>query len=116
MQSSNNLKQIALGLHSCASTFDDQMPPSEGTFAGVNSTLFTHVLPYIEQEALYRNMAVWRTSPVKTFQGPSDTTIAPTDSGTSYGSNFLTFGRTGANLKSTFTDGTSNTIALFERY
>src|SRR5262249_16818387 len=38
------------------------------------------------------------------------------DYSTSYASNFLTFGTTGANLKFTFTDGTSNTMMLMERY
>ena len=117
MQSSNNIKQVVLGLHSGASAFNDQMPPSVGTYAGQNTTLFVHVLPYIEQENLYRQgLAAWQTTPVKTFQGPGDTTLVPTAPVTSYATNFLTFGTTGANLKSTFTDGTSNTIAMFERY
>jgi len=117
MQSSNNIKQIVLGLHSAASAFNDQMPPSDGTYAGQFATLFVHVMPYIEQENLYRQgLAAWQITPVKTFQGPGDVTIVPTSAQTSYGSNFLAFGTTGANLKSTFTDGTSNTIALFERY
>jgi prepilin-type N-terminal cleavage/methylation domain-containing protein len=117
MQSSNNIKQVVLGLHSAASAFNDQMPPSVGIYAGQNTTLFVHVLPYIEQENLYRQgLSFWQSTPVKTFQGPGDTTLVPTAAVTSYGTNFLAFGTTGANLKSTFTDGTSNTIAMFERY
>ncbi|MFQ3649702.1 MAG: DUF1559 domain-containing protein [Gemmataceae bacterium] len=124
MQSSNNIKQIVLGLHSAASNYNDQMPPSEGGYptptAQPITTLFVHVLPYIEQENLYRqglaSLASWQSTPVKTFQGPGDVTMVPTSANTSYASNFRAFGTTGANLKSTFTDGTSNTIALFERY
>jgi prepilin-type N-terminal cleavage/methylation domain-containing protein len=121
MQSSNNIKQVVLGLHSAASNYNDQMPPAEGGYptptAQPNTTLFVHVLPYIEQENLYRlGLAQWQVTPVKTFQGPSDVTVVPNAAVTSYSSNFLAFGRAGANLKSTFVDGTSNTIAIFERY
>jgi prepilin-type N-terminal cleavage/methylation domain-containing protein len=121
MQSSNNIKQVVLGLHSAASNYNDQMPPAEGGYptsaAQPNTTLFVHVLPYIEQENLYRQgTAQWQVTPVKTYQGPGDVTVVPNSAMLSYSSNFLAFGRSGANLKSTFVDGTSNTIALFERY
>jgi hypothetical protein len=42
--------------------------------------------------------------------------VTAQDSSTSYASNFLVFGTNGANLRSTFTDGTSNTVMLMERY
>ena len=61
MSCSNNLKQIGLALHNYESAYgylptsgegnDKQSPPA--TIFDVQSTL-TQVLPYIEQEALYR--------------------------------------------------------------
>jgi prepilin-type N-terminal cleavage/methylation domain-containing protein len=135
MQSSNNIKQMCLGLHNCASTYDDRMPPSEGAFPagapGYHYTLLTHLLPYIEQENVYRlgvappgtaaataltMYTTLTTTTIKTYQDPSDTTQVPGGALTSYASNFEVFGRVGANLKSTFTDGTSNTIMIVTRY
>jgi len=118
MQSANNLKQMGVGLHNMASTFNDQMCPAEGAFptgstAGVK-TLFFHVLPYIEQDNVYRTNAT--LTPLKTYQAPADATVSTTDPNTSYASNYVLFGSTGANLKSSFVDGTSNTIMLYERY
>jgi len=118
MQSANNIKQMGVGLHNMASSFNDQMCPSEGPFpvgstAGTRS-LFNHLLPYIEQDNVYRTQAT--TTPLKTYQAPADATVSTTDPNTSYASNYVLFGSTGANLKSSFVDGTSNTIMLYERY
>jgi len=150
-QSSNNLRQIGTGLHNMASTYNDSMPGADGNMANgmVWTTLFIHLLPYIEQENLYKqvlptapaaatsysngataaapaatNIAapftvpaapgnVW--PPIKTYTAPGDPT-AGTFATTSYGTNWLLFKDTGANLKSSFSDGTSNTIMFAERY
>src|SRR6188474_3155784 len=57
MQSSNNLKQMGVALHNCASTYNDGMPPAVGAFptgattgAGAGNSLFVHILPYMEQD------------------------------------------------------------------
>jgi prepilin-type N-terminal cleavage/methylation domain-containing protein len=119
-QSMNNLKQMCLSLHNSASSFEDNMPPSEGPFpatATTTYTLFVHILPYIEQDNLYRQLTSGGASgTVKTYIAPLDSTNNNQSIMTSYASNFLVFGISGANLKSDFPDGTSNTVMLFERY
>lgn len=54
-QCQNNLKQIALGLHNYHDTFkvfpQNLRPPTAST-ASVRERWFTHILPFIEQEAL----------------------------------------------------------------
>jgi len=149
-QSSNNLRQIGTGLHNMASTYNDQMPAADGNMQNglVYTTLFVHVLPYIEQENLYKAIlptppvaATSYTQPAAAAQGapaaqagwagatlnpntfpPVKTYIAPADptagqfATTSYRSNWLLFGQFGANLKSSFTDGTSNTVMIAESY
>jgi len=117
-QSSNHLRQIGTGLHNLASTYSDQMPPSVGSFPTGSTlgtqSLFFHVLPYIEQDPVYKGLQY--TAVIKIYQAPADPTISTTDPVVSYASNYLTFGTTGANLKATFNDGTSQTIILMERY
>jgi prepilin-type N-terminal cleavage/methylation domain-containing protein len=57
-QCSNNLKQIALGCHNCNDTHG-RMPPQAATFGGAfYAPLFFHLLPYIEQDNVFR-MATW---------------------------------------------------------
>src|SRR6476660_9483847 len=60
----NNLKQIALGVHNYHSTHDLIMPgnPNVGnyynsynfTYSNNESTWITYLLPFIEQDSLYR--------------------------------------------------------------
>jgi prepilin-type N-terminal cleavage/methylation domain-containing protein len=115
IQSGNNLRQQGTGLHNAASAYSDQMPPSFGTYGGTTSyTLFFHLLPYIEQDNVYKTGATGTV--IKTYVAPGDASAVSGAAVTSYASNGLVFGTTGANLKSTFTDGTSNTIMLMERY
>jgi len=58
-QSSNNLKQIALAVHNYNDAFQGKLPPlvDQGTGApngaGLNSVFF-NILPYIEQDNVYR--------------------------------------------------------------
>jgi prepilin-type N-terminal cleavage/methylation domain-containing protein len=124
MQSANNIKQMGVGLHNAASTYSDQMPPSVGGYptSGSNpqATLFFHLLPYIEQDNVYKLYLATPTAPitvaVKPYVAPADPTNDGTQGYTSYATNFNVFKTTGANLKSTFVDGTSNTWILIERY
>jgi prepilin-type N-terminal cleavage/methylation domain-containing protein len=133
MQSANNLKQMSLGLHNAASTYNDQEPPAVGYYPGTAgtssmpypSTLHYHLLPYIEQEALYKlylagsnttQTAALQNIPVKTYNAPADPSNDGTIGLTSYATNYNVFKTTGANLKSTYVDGTSNTWVFAERY
>lgn len=52
-KSQNNLKQLALAVHNYASTFQDKMP--QGNDAN-NYSAFVYLLPYVEQDALFRGM------------------------------------------------------------
>jgi prepilin-type N-terminal cleavage/methylation domain-containing protein len=138
-QSANNLRQISTGLHNMASTYNDQMCPAIGRFpagsAAGPQSLFFHLLPYIEQDNVYRTAAYG--TQLKVYTAPADPTTNSTDATTSYACNLwlfesitptATFGwpatvtqdyatsAVGPNLKSSFQDGTSNTIMLMERY
>jgi prepilin-type N-terminal cleavage/methylation domain-containing protein/prepilin-type processing-associated H-X9-DG protein len=54
----NNLHQIAIACHNCQDV-NKRLPPQAGTFAGAYyAPLMFHLLPYIEQENVYK-MAVW---------------------------------------------------------
>jgi prepilin-type N-terminal cleavage/methylation domain-containing protein len=118
-QSSNNLKQMALGFHDMASSNNDGFCPGYGTFPGTTGTAYPwtfNLLPYIEQQNVYNNLAT--TSVIKPYIAPADPTNGSTFAYTSYAANSLVFpvASYGSNLKSTFTDGTSQTIMLAERY
>jgi prepilin-type N-terminal cleavage/methylation domain-containing protein len=130
-QSQNNLKQMGVGLHNAASTFNDQMPPSIGGYPSNNAAppfsvqpLFVHLLPYIEQDALSKlatpanttTPAAWSTTSVKTYVAPGDPSYTTGAAWTSYASNANLFTTSGANLKSTFITGTSNVVMITERY
>jgi prepilin-type N-terminal cleavage/methylation domain-containing protein len=111
----NNMKQLGLAVHNYASTYGDHIPPAygrmtteDGTVVG-GSVLFW-LLPYIEQDALYRTACNngggnWsgpsgiQTMCVRYYMCPSDVT----NSGgfdstgtkmacTSYAANYLLFG------------------------
>src|SRR5262245_29982573 len=54
----NNLKQMALATHNCHDTHG-RLPPQAATFGGAYyAPLLFHLLPYIEQDNVYR-MAAW---------------------------------------------------------
>jgi type II secretory pathway pseudopilin PulG len=142
VQCQNNLKQQALALHNFAATYNGKMPPLVGSFPNDKSegTFFFYLLPFLEQNNLYRdatdangNSSVWRANTqsksLSVFICPADAT-GP-DNGryknwlatSSYAANFLAFGDPAkksldgkGRLPQTFTDGTSNTIIVTERY
>ena len=123
-QSANNLKQMGLGLLNLADVYRGALPPADGVwpwFGGGNvpATLFFHLLPYIEQDNLYRQyQAAPQTAltPVKTFLAQGDPTTTGDEPVTSYASNHLLFEAPGPRLPGSIPDGTSNTITLIERY
>jgi prepilin-type processing-associated H-X9-DG protein len=116
LQSANNLKQIGLALHNVLSTYE-KVPPAAGKFGNKNETLFFHILPYIEQDAVYR--AGLTNVAIKTYIAPSDVTQRPDGAGalTSYGTNLAVFTLEPTNPVKTLNEkGLSNTAWTFERY
>jgi prepilin-type N-terminal cleavage/methylation domain-containing protein len=144
-QCSNNLKQMGIAIHNCASTFSGNLPPGIGSFPNPNQGrppaaggwggLLYHLLPFIEQQNLYNQSAVGsgfdveiggggvvESQTVKTYLCPSDPT-APSPAGSwavgSYCYNGMIFKSSSLglpNMPATFTDGTSNTILFAEQY
>jgi prepilin-type N-terminal cleavage/methylation domain-containing protein len=142
-QSSNNLKQMSLAIANLSGNFFGKVPAGYATFPGTSvgatvdtkmQTWFFWILPFIEQDNVYKQAiangtTAQTTYSVKTYQAPNDITNPANDAETSYAVNARAFGGytgTGAagspsgpratypgtfNLK-----GTSNTISVFERY
>jgi prepilin-type N-terminal cleavage/methylation domain-containing protein len=152
MSCTNNLKQITLGTINCADTNGGKLPPSIGVYPGVaiqsanqsNGGTFLHILPYIEQDNLFKSSLVnpdpdgrngnnptysqWTAqvqgSHVKTYACPSDPTLGSSDAArSSYGINGQVFrynyaGWGGSDLlryPASIADGTSNTIFYTEK-
>jgi prepilin-type N-terminal cleavage/methylation domain-containing protein len=58
----NNLKQIALACHN-ANDAHGRLPPAAGTYGGAQyAPLFFHILPFIEQQALWQTASKWDSS------------------------------------------------------
>ncbi len=135
LKCSNSLKQIALAMHMINDTHN-RIPGAFGDFPNEGSvgTYFFHILPYIEQDNLYKNAAlpggngfsVWQN---ETFSKPMPLYWCPSDGSagdhhifndwlatSNYACNFLAFGTAGARIPNSFPDGTSNTIAFSERF
>jgi prepilin-type N-terminal cleavage/methylation domain-containing protein/prepilin-type processing-associated H-X9-DG protein len=147
MKCANNIKQISLALHNVQSTFD-KLPPMSGSFpiyqdpGGSNGNIFFWILPYIEQNNLYKLHTspsyAWRigteadpgpivSTELKIYLCPSDPNNQPAQmwsggwAAGNYVANYQAFANpstwdTGyfASL-TTITDGTSNTIAFAEK-
>jgi len=114
-QCGNNLRQLGLAMHNCHDQVG-KLPPMIGSFPAESNfgTLHFYLLPYIEQDNLYRSAAVtvdgkqtylvWANGvsakAVKTFVCPDDPTAPPGNvfenrlATTSYAGNFLAFGAT----------------------
>jgi len=150
---SNNLKQISLATVSAADANSQKLPPSIGLYPGngsarpnqSNGGLFLHILPFIEQDNLFRSTLTnpdpdgrnganptytqWHTNPqnavITTLQCPSDYTLGSNNGGrgkSSYGINGQVFrhnyqwGGVGLTLyPAGIPDGTSNTIFITEK-
>jgi prepilin-type N-terminal cleavage/methylation domain-containing protein len=144
-QSQNNLKQMTLALHNCNDTHK-KMPsccgwfPQQGQYnmtPAQHGTLFYFLLPFLEQENVYNttsDKSQTSLAIVKIFVAPGDPSMPGnyladgSRGGTSYAANYFVFGdETGqagvppapggaARIPVTVPDGTSNTIALGERF
>jgi len=145
----NNLKQIGLAVHNYASAFQDKLPPCTTSYSSsppgqYQGGILITLLPYVEQDGLYRvaltnTGSTWdgwdgvmyvRQRALKVYMCPSDPTISNGYSGAqvgqwgaaSYACNFQVFGtvRLGGNADTpAFTignipDGTSNVIGFSE--
>jgi hypothetical protein len=144
---------MSLALHNMNDTFG-VLPLSEGAYpragAGVGpshpmvGTTFYFMLPFIEQDNVYKQMAInhpdswWCGYYIKTFVGPTDpsspangepdtgnprwgVSYAPNESVFDYGLTIKASFRNGttnavASIPRTFLDGTSNTIVFAEKY
>jgi prepilin-type N-terminal cleavage/methylation domain-containing protein len=135
VQCQNNLRQLAIGMHNINDAYK-QLPPIAGPFPQNNNksygTLFFYLLPFIEQDNLYKasfkggGYYVWHNRTysvsVKTLLCPLDESASPTHlykdwlATTSYAGNWLAFGAGGARIPNSFPDGLSNIIAFAERY
>ena len=146
-KSSNNLKQIVLSVHNYNDANNGKLPPLVDVGPGVPhgegfNSLFFNVLPYIEQDNVYR---LFKAGNPETYYGDNGaarlvipTYISPADGSamngtwtkakakgpdkewsgnyatTSYAANGLIPWNTGG-IPRTFVDGTSFTIAFAER-
>src|SRR2546426_5602677 len=50
----NNLKQLGIATHNYASTYQDKLPGASCSVAGVPGNILYWLLPYVEQDALFR--------------------------------------------------------------
>jgi hypothetical protein len=125
--STSNLKQMGISVENIASVYNGLLPPATGQFPanGPDSTIFFHMLPYIEQNNAYQ---AYRDNPkaipdsmaIKVFCSPCDPSIDAKSALCSYAANAAVFGTT--NGGSTrypaqfLNKGTSNTILFVEHY
>lgn len=124
MQSTNNLKQLALAAHQFADDRGGLLPDKWGTedAGGKLRAVHVNILPYIEQGGVYRAYVASQSGSltdsysVRVFYSPSDPTLR--QSGllgcTSYPVNGHLF--TGQYRLSTVADGTTNTLMFAEHY
>jgi len=155
----NNMKQVGLATHSIAGTYNQALPPLAATgdtgdllllvgpyqTGNTGYTLFTWLLPFIEQDNVFKAItasagvntatavtAGGQKTVIKTYLCPSDPssaggTIPNATAGNTavgnYSANYLLFGNPSsgamagsARLPASFTDGTSNTVMFGESW
>jgi type II secretory pathway pseudopilin PulG len=119
----NQLRQLALAVHQYQGQ-NGALPDFTTTIGRAPgnlpiSSVFTKLLPFLEQESLYRdvlaNGLAAAAVAVPLFLSPLDGPTGPTEGGTSYVANDLVFGAPGRTLTASFPDGTGQTILFTER-
>ncbi len=125
-QSLNNLKQLALGVHS-AHDVNARFPPIVGKVGANFGTLHFHLLPYLEQAVLQQRAegAVWKNgvygTVVNVFLDKEDASALPENrykswlATTNYAASWPVF-KQGENSFGQIQDGTSNTLMFTLRY
>jgi prepilin-type N-terminal cleavage/methylation domain-containing protein len=125
MSSSNNLKQLALGLHNFAAAHNDRCPSLDGRLVGPNPGCALHaaLLPFVEAGTYQQLVATNEFVPIKTFVSPADPTVSAAWAAkadvSSYAANAVCFYPVYPQVVTypgSFADGTSNTIAFAEHY
>ena len=134
----NNLKQVLLATHSIHDVYG-QFPPASGTLGDVKDrTISVHMLPFVEQLPLWQQIMNTKKVPtdvrISTYNVEKDPSTMDFARVQNYCANVRVFTDEGVNtqwdkvvklketmpcttrLASTFTDGTSNTIAFATRY
>jgi prepilin-type N-terminal cleavage/methylation domain-containing protein len=146
-QTNNNLKQLSLATHSCNDTYR-VLPPATGLFGqpGFAATVHYHLLPFIEQDNLYKAIiasnGTFTNSIIPPFISPQDPSLVNNGAGVqNFAANLRVFTDNGvlavgapaintannpstnqpwyngtANIPRTFQDGTSNTISFTTVY
>ncbi|MCS7046739.1 MAG: DUF1559 domain-containing protein [Gemmataceae bacterium] len=123
----NNLRQLGLAVHNFCDSQNGRLPPALGKANNNEGPVHFHLLPYLEQEALFRSAegASWKNGAYKTvvpsFLDPRDTTAPPQNlfqgwlATTNYAANWMVF-KTGNQRLGAILDGTSNTLMFATRY
>lgn len=131
-QSTNNLMQLVLAVHNCNDA-KMAMPHVSGPWKDppgntTERTLFTNLLPYVEQDVLYKDIVQRNGSTnqlIKTYVSPADFTGNGSGGECSYAANWQVFqlpsaGPGGpqqyASIPRSFPDGQLNTIMFAEIY
>jgi len=136
-QTINNLKQLGTATHNFAGTYKTRMP-TNGVFGSRYSSVFGHLLPFVEQDNVYKlvvstpttvppnppaigpvtnasdsqTVANYRTSVIPAYQAPSDSTTAAS-SGFDPANNFgtISFASNGLVFNGPPTGGNATTVS-----